>query len=180
MKGRWPCWGHRGQRPVGYWCLSGIHPQRPSILMDSHQLAAKHDQWWQDRVICWAKSGCRNTVVGLLFSHFLLFLIISHSSHLSVHFCPFTPHPTICAFLCLAGKWLRMGQQQWHVCHKHAAWTDGAAWSVWQITLLVVRLKSMPTAAHPSTSPTALCGCSVNVRAHTRGTQMEVQLWGKY
>lgn len=42
--------------------------------------------------------------------------------------------------------------------HTHTGRTDGAAWSVWQITLLVVSLNPMPTAPLRSTPPTVLCG----------------------
>lgn len=114
--GCWPCGGYKGHRPVGYWCLSGIHQQRPSILIDSHQLTAKHDQWWQDRAICWAKGGCRNTVSLWLeyCSPYSLFFSLSLTLlHLSVYFCP--SFFSICAFLfptCLAARWVMFRLQQ--------------------------------------------------------------------
>lgn len=103
--GGWPCGGHKGHRPVGYWCLSGIHPQRPSFLIDSHQLTAKHDQWWQERTICWAKGGCRNT--ASLWSdycspHCLFFSLSLTLLHLSVCFGPLFLSPPLLLYLCFS------------------------------------------------------------------------------
>lgn len=57
------------------------------------------------------------------------------------------------------GAWVS-DSSGWCVCHRqtHAVWADGAAWRVWQITLLVVGVNPVPTAALPSTPPTVLCG----------------------
>lgn len=51
----------------------------------------------------------------------------------------------------------------WHVRNEHTALTDGAAQSVWQLTLLVVRLNPYDHCSLPSPPPTVLCGLKMPI-----------------
>lgn len=92
-------------------------------------------------------------------------------------------HLKVCFFLLLFFHYscfsTHVPCSRWHVCHKHTAWTDGAAWSVWQITLLVVRLHSDAHCCSPFN--TTNCPLRPLKCAHTcQHTQAEVRLWAKY
>lgn len=92
--------------------------------------------------------------------HSIVLPISSFSQHLS----HFSTSPSVFApsfFTIFSACYPRVLQQdRWRVCdcnthslNTHTAWTDGAAWSVWQITLLVVRPNPMPTAPHATKRP---------------------------
>lgn len=128
--GCWPCRGHKGLRPVGYWCLSGIPQQRASILIYSHQLTAKNDQWWQNRAVCWANAGCLFPLSCFITAIFN----ISHS--------PWLVQPSICFctsfYFVFHARFSRVLQQtgwrfdsRWHVwdCYTHSHTPSLNRWS---------------------------------------------------
>lgn len=85
----------------------------------------------------WAKGGCRNTV-SLWSQYYSLFFSLSQS-----HYFCFSAHVSCSE---MGDKSATATHTHWYT-HTHTQWTDGAAWSVWQITSLVVGLNPMPTDA---------------------------------